>query len=211
MKSLIKFILFIAIFLFPVNSYGQIKVDFKKKVINQTNSAGLITLPIRLSARVLMPLKMELRMLLRAMTDNDQNKSRIRQINLLPTAMPQSDSGNETGKVQSRQEHRHRNNLALQTYSKYDFIPGEKIIFYEDFSQDAVGDFPALWNTNGSAEIVTTNLFPGNWMKFDCREAIWTDALLTLPDNYTIEFDIIPTKGSEGQYERLQLPAYAMH
>jgi len=85
----------------------------------------------------------------------------------------------------------------LQTYSKYDFIPGEKIIFYEDFSQDAVGDFPALWNTNGSAEIVTTNLFPGNWMKFDCREALWTDALLTLPDNYTIEFDVIPTSGSE--------------
>ena len=86
----------------------------------------------------------------------------------------------------------------MQTYSKYDFIPGEKIIFYEDFSQDAVGDFPALWNTNGSAEVVTTNLFPGNWMKFDCREAIWTDALLNLPDNYTIEFDIIPVKNSEG-------------
>ena len=86
----------------------------------------------------------------------------------------------------------------MQSYSKYDFIPGEKIIFYEDFSQDAVGDFPALWNTNGSAEIVTTNLFPGNWLKFDCREAVWTDALLNLPENYTIEFDIIPIKNSEG-------------
>ncbi len=50
---------------------------------------------------------------------------------------------------------------SLQSYSKYDFIPGEKVIFYEDFSQDAVGDFPALWNTNGSAEVVTTNLYPG--------------------------------------------------
>jgi OmpA-OmpF porin, OOP family len=86
----------------------------------------------------------------------------------------------------------------LQTYSKYDFIPGEKVIFYEDFSQDAIGDFPALWNTNGSAEVVTTNLFPGNWMKFVTRDAIWTDALLKLPDNYTIEFDIIPIRGTEG-------------
>ncbi len=50
---------------------------------------------------------------------------------------------------------------ALAAYSKFDFVPGEKVIFYEDFSQDAVGDFPALWNTNGSAEVVTTNLFPG--------------------------------------------------
>jgi OmpA-OmpF porin, OOP family len=87
---------------------------------------------------------------------------------------------------------------ALSAYSKYDFIPGEKVIFYEDFSQDAVGDFPALWNTNGSAEVVTTNLFPGNWMKFVSRDAMWTDALLKLPDNYTVEFDAIPIKGTEG-------------
>lgn len=88
--------------------------------------------------------------------------------------------------------------VGLQSYSKYDFIPGEKVIFYEDFSQDAVGDFPALWNTNGSAEVVTTNLFPGNWMKFDGDEAIWTDALLMLPDNYTIEFDVVPIKNKQG-------------
>ncbi len=86
---------------------------------------------------------------------------------------------------------------SLAAYSKYDFVPGEKVVFYEDFSQDAIGDFPALWNTNGSAEVVTTNLFPGQWMKFACRECIWTDALLKLPENYTIEFDVIPTSGPQ--------------
>jgi len=90
------------------------------------------------------------------------------------------------------------NTPPLATYSKYDFIPGEKVIYYEDFSQDAVGDFPALWNTNGSAEVVTTNLYPGNWVKFSMRNSIWTDELLKLPDNYTIEFDVIPIKGEEG-------------
>lgn len=87
---------------------------------------------------------------------------------------------------------------ALQSYSKYDFVPGEKVIFYEDFSQDAIGDFPALWNTNGSAEVVTTNLYPGNWMKFCMDQCVWTDNLLDLPENYTIEFDIIPQGGLEG-------------
>lgn len=86
---------------------------------------------------------------------------------------------------------------SLQSYSKFDFIPGEKVIFYEDFSQDAIGDFPALWNTNASAEVVNTNLYPGNWMKYNIRESIWTDKLLTLPENYTIEFDVIPTSGKE--------------
>ncbi len=87
---------------------------------------------------------------------------------------------------------------SLQSYSKYDFIPGETVIFYDDFSQDAIGDFPALWNTNGSAEVVTTNLYPGQWMKFVMNECVWTDALLNLPDNYTIEFDIVPISGLEG-------------
>lgn len=86
---------------------------------------------------------------------------------------------------------------SLQTYSKFDFIPGEKVIFFDDFSQDNVGDFPASWNTNGSGEIVTTNLYPGRWLKFVSRNSIWTDALLNLPDNYTIEFDVIPIKGEE--------------
>jgi OmpA-OmpF porin, OOP family len=89
------------------------------------------------------------------------------------------------------------NEPALQAYSKYDFVPGEKVIFFDDFSQDKVGDFPALWNTNGSGEVVTTNLFQGRWLKFSTRNSIWTDALLNLPDNYTIEFDIIPTKGEQ--------------
>ena len=30
--------------------------------------------------------------------------------------------------------------------SKFDFIPGEKIVATEDFLQDAKGDFPAKWN-----------------------------------------------------------------
>jgi len=91
--------------------------------------------------------------------------------------------------------------VGLQSYSKYDFVPGEKVIFFEDFSQDNIGDFPALWNTNGSAEVVTTNLYPGRWMKFITNSAIWTDNLLTLPDNYTIEYDVIPIKNEEGNMQ----------
>lgn len=52
----------------------------------------------------------------------------------------------------------------LSTYSKYDFVPGEKIIVSEDFSQDAIGDFPAKWNTNGSGEVVKVEGEPGHWL-----------------------------------------------
>ena len=103
----------------------------------------------------------------------------------------------EGEKKVTKQSESNSGSPSLAAYSKYDFVPGEKVIFYEDFSQDAIGDFPALWNTNGSAEVVTTNLYPGNWMKFITRESIWTDALLKLPDNYTIEYDVIPIAGVE--------------
>jgi OmpA-OmpF porin, OOP family len=89
--------------------------------------------------------------------------------------------------------------VALQSYSKFDFIPGEKVIFFEDFSQDAVGDFPVNWNTDGSGEVMTTNIFPGHWLKpTDGRACIWNDAPFDLPENYTIEFDVVPQKKADG-------------
>ncbi len=80
---------------------------------------------------------------------------------------------------------------SMQTYSKYDFIPGEKVLFFDDFTETAVGDFPPNWNTNASGEVVTTNVYPGNWFKMIGEGSVIIDDGLKLPDNYTIEFDVI--------------------
>ncbi|MBV5313074.1 MAG: OmpA family protein [Prolixibacteraceae bacterium] len=80
---------------------------------------------------------------------------------------------------------------SLQSYSKFDFIPGEKVIFYDDFTESAVGDFPSAWNTNASGEVVTTNLYPGNWFKMLGEGCIALDEGIKLPDNFTIEYDVI--------------------
>jgi OmpA-OmpF porin, OOP family len=84
---------------------------------------------------------------------------------------------------------------SLQTFSKFDFIPGEKVIFYDDFSQDAVGDFPALWFSNGSGEVVTLNNYPGKWMQITAGGCYYPERDLQTTDNFTVEFDLIP--GSE--------------
>lgn len=83
------------------------------------------------------------------------------------------------------------NQQSLQSYSNYDFVPGDKIIFFDDFSAVSVGDFPASWNTNASGEVVTTNLYAGNWFKMLGSGSISLNDGLNLPDNYTIEFDVI--------------------
>lgn len=80
----------------------------------------------------------------------------------------------------------------LKSYSKFDFVPGEKVIFFDDFSQDNVGDFPAKWNTNGKGEVVTSNLYPGKWLKMRNSTTYLPDIVSNkFPENYTIEYDMI--------------------
>lgn len=86
---------------------------------------------------------------------------------------------------------------SLQSYSKFDFIPGEKVSFFDDFSQDAVGDFPALWYSNGSGEVVTLNNYPGNWLIIKAPGFYYPEKSMTTTDNFTIEFDLIPVTNME--------------
>lgn len=98
---------------------------------------------------------------------------------------------NTTGAEKQVQESEASETPSLASYSKFDFVAGEKIIFFEDFSQDAVGDFPALWYTNGSGEVVTLNNYPGKWLMMRERSDYAYMFNEPMPDNYTIEFDYI--------------------
>lgn len=93
-------------------------------------------------------------------------------------------SGNSTSSSSSTKS-------SMKAYSKFDFVSGEKIIAVEDFSQDAIGDFPAKWNTNASGEVVT---FDGNstkWLKLGDRGVFFPDFVNELPENFTLEFDMM--------------------
>ncbi len=84
---------------------------------------------------------------------------------------------------------------SLQAFSKYDFVPGERVIFYDDFSQDAVGDFPALWTANAAGEINTLNIAPGKWFNLNSTDGNYFYLKnVDFPKNFIIEFDIVPKK-----------------
>lgn len=88
------------------------------------------------------------------------------------------------------------NTQSLKAYSQYDFVPGDKVLLYEDFSQDAVGDFPALWTTNKSGEINTLSVGQGNWFNLNATEGNWWLLKeIEFPKNFIVEFDIVPKKG----------------
>lgn len=84
----------------------------------------------------------------------------------------------------------------LTAQSKYDFVPGEKILFFDDFSQDPQGDFPHKWNTNLSGEVVTLKNQNGKWLRISNNTLSFPQIKGKLPQNFTIEFDLVyPDEG----------------
>ncbi|MDT0622490.1 OmpA family protein [Croceitalea vernalis] len=78
----------------------------------------------------------------------------------------------------------------LEVYSKFDFVPGDKQLFFDDFSNDFIGDFPAMWNTNGNGEVVTLGDSSTKWLELKPGYNIfYIPDVPELPEEYTIEFD----------------------
>ncbi|MCM4174082.1 OmpA family protein [Arenibacter sp. TNZ] len=80
----------------------------------------------------------------------------------------------------------------IEVYSKFDFVPGDKLIFYDDFSNDFMGDFPSKWNTNGGGEVVSVNGSDEKWLELISGYNIYfIPDTPNLPEDYTIEFDVL--------------------
>lgn len=79
----------------------------------------------------------------------------------------------------------------IQAYTKYDFVPGEKIIYTNDFSTDAMGELPTGWNSNGNGAVVTLNGLKGNWAQLYQNATYLTDNKESFSENFTLEFDLV--------------------
>jgi OmpA-OmpF porin, OOP family len=91
--------------------------------------------------------------------------------------------------------------VSLTTYSNYDFVPGDKILFEDNFVDDQDGEFPAHWILNKGQGIVNKVnggdqaffLTEGNYVRVAPRMKTETNYL---PQDFTVEFDFFPTDGS---------------
>ena len=80
----------------------------------------------------------------------------------------------------------------IEVYSKFDYVPGDKPLFFDDFSNDFIGDFPSKWNTNGGGEVVSINDSDEKWFELISGYNIYyIPDIPNLPEEYTIEFDIM--------------------
>src|SRR5690606_6648448 len=81
----------------------------------------------------------------------------------------------------------------------FTFVPGNKVIFYDDFSKDASGDFPVNWETGGTGEVVSLSNEEGNWLSLQRRSGYIPSIATELPENYTIEFDLVTNGYGQGK------------
>lgn len=107
--------------------------------------------------------------------------------------------GDDTGKAQEVP--------SFSSYNKFDFVPGEKILAFDDFKQDAMGDLPAKWNSTGGAEVAKVNGSEFNWVQLSGADAFFAPQYAAkMPDNCTIDFDMIVTFNQEsGWYQRFYI------
>ncbi|MFN2440143.1 MAG: hypothetical protein ABR503_13150, partial [Chitinophagaceae bacterium] len=115
---------------------------------------------------------------------NKKNTKEQTNPNADTTRRPESPNTNADGNDKSK------SSTSMTFNSKYDFVPGEKVMGFEDFSKAEIGDFPTRWNTNATAEVVTLNNKEGKWLKIAKEGVFHPEFITNLPDNFTLEFDL---------------------
>ena len=86
---------------------------------------------------------------------------------------------------------------APKEWANYDFVPGNRVIFDIDFTEDKVGNFPErLEYTSGQMELV--ELDGVRMLKASDRAELLVPLGEALPARYTIEIDFISKNGTWG-------------
>ena len=98
----------------------------------------------------------------------------------------------------------------FNSFSKYDFIPGDSILYAEDFGQDALGELPLNWNTSGTGEVSTLDDIPGNWLRMHKNFKYLSGNEKAFGDNYTVEFDLVlQLKNNGWMFPNVELHLFA--
>ncbi len=80
--------------------------------------------------------------------------------------------------------------------TKFDYVPGDSVIFMDDFTQDELGEFPQRWRLNeGTFEVV--EMEGERWLRCvsaDGRVRMKLSGAEPLPEFWTLEFDFYGTE-----------------
>jgi len=104
---------------------------------------------------------------------------------------------NRPNETETSEEDIQTNTPEAKTWSKYNFVPGDKIIFEDDLASEENGEFPSRWDlSKGSAE--NAKMGDDNIINFE-NQSIINPLMETenyLPEVFTIEFDAFFNEGN---------------
>jgi len=90
---------------------------------------------------------------------------------------------------------------SMKVYANYDFVPGDKILFEDHFTDDQDGEFPSHWELKAGQALLnklnnelTFFLTEGNYVRVEPRMKV--EKYLT--DPFTVEFDYYHKAGAYG-------------
>lgn len=87
-----------------------------------------------------------------------------------------------------------------QVWDNYDFVPGSKVLFYTDFTEDRVGNFArGLRYKSGSMDVVERD--GARMLRSTSRGEFMIPIGRVLPERFTLEVDIIAPTGGLGGYD----------
>lgn len=105
-----------------------------------------------------------------------------------------SSDNSDMGTKESAQQRTDGEDARKASYkSKFDFLPGEQVLYFYDFSDVSVGDVPSGWQIDGSAEVVEVEGYEGHYMMIHQKSSIIPETFEDLPDDLTIQYDLICT------------------
>jgi OmpA-OmpF porin, OOP family len=99
------------------------------------------------------------------------------------SATTQTDEGSTEGVAPAKK--------GITSYSKFDFVPGEMILYTEDFAQDAIGELPTNWNASGKGEVMTIDGKHGKWLRAFQGNVYLSGNKRSFGESFTVEFDMI--------------------
>jgi len=81
----------------------------------------------------------------------------------------------------------------FSNYRDFDFVPGEKTLFFEDFSSSSLGNGPTQWTVTGEKGEPAITTIPGSsgrWLRTPKEGLSFPNAFNDFPENFTLEFDM---------------------
>ncbi len=127
------------------------------------------------------------------------NKTADDALNKNPDASKDADAKTATSEAPAAGDGAKGDAPPVSTVStKFDFVPGDKVLLFDDFSQDELGDFPMHWKLNAGT-VETAEMDGERWVRLAGDYGrIRPKVDVKLPEFWTLEFDVHTAKPASG-------------